>query len=148
MQASSIWAGEEYAWAYNRPKTGFPMNARKCVAIATRRTRYIGNERLSTEVLIKLDGTEIEKWVPAREIVDFWDAYFDEYNHHLEVEAERKRQAQERAEAAKAVELQQKKVYADFLGIDVSVVVSLTDRFVSLERSKLEDAISKRGTYG
>ena len=39
--------------------------------------------------------TLTEKWVPAREIVDFWDSYSSELEHYRELDRERK----ERAEA-------------------------------------------------
>jgi uncharacterized damage-inducible protein DinB len=138
MNAQSIWAGEHYAWAYMRPKSDFPRNGKEVVAIATRRIRQFGNERLSTEVHVRVVDSDKERWVPAREIVDFWDNYEQELLHVLESEeAARKAREDKRKEEAAAHEKQYTD-YAELTGIPRIAIRTLYATNVTIDREALE----------
>ena len=107
MNYQSIWKGDEYAWSDQRPKGIFPRNGVRVNILDKRKVTYVGNTRQSAEVRITYEYEytpwnettpqvrTIDKWVPAREIVDFWDSYSSELEHYRELDRERR----ERAEA-------------------------------------------------
>ena len=138
MNAQSIWAGEHYAWAYMRPKSGLPRNGKEVVAIATRRIRQFGNERLSTEVHVKLVGTDKERWVPAREIVDFWDNYESELSHVLETEETARTARENKRKEEAAAHEKQYTDYAELTGLPRKAIVSLYVTSVLIDRTELE----------
>lgn len=160
MNYQSIWKGDEYAWARNRPRGAFAYNGKKCTVRDKRKVRYVGNDRESSEVLIQI-GDSDTRWVPAREIVDFWDNYESELEHHREqdrirdekyqAEIEQRRQERQRR-ALEAEERRQREAellelayqsYADKLRIPRSAVVILTEYNVTLDRAALDSRLGK-----
>jgi len=89
LNASQIFTNEEYAWYKNKPKGSNPAGAAKVKALSTKKVKHSWAKNASTEVeiLILKAGTGYtmsyyqegrKLWVPAREIMDFWDSYHDE----------------------------------------------------------------------
>lgn len=159
MNYQSIWKGDEYAWARDRPRGIFPRNGVRCTVRDKRKVRHIGNTRESSEVLIEFDA--ITKWVPAREIVDFWNSYEDELEHYRELDRERETQAEQRREERRQLYEQQRleaeerrrrevealeatyQNYANKLGIPRSAVVILSEDNVTLNRAALDSRLGQ-----
>jgi hypothetical protein len=121
-----------------RPKSTFPRNGKEVVAIATRRVRQFGNERLSTEVHIRQVESDKEHWVPAREIVDFWDNYSSELSHVLETEESARAERKRKRQAIEDAEEKRYTDYAELLGIPRTAIVSLYSTNVTIKRNELE----------
>lgn len=103
MNASSLWAGTEYAWAEYRPRGSFPIIAQKVKVIKVTKAKIYGNQNASTNVQVEVltgrySGTT--QVVKARDIVNFWNEYVDERDHR----AETARKEQEEREARRAKE--------------------------------------------
>lgn len=102
MNVQSIWAGEYYAFSDYRPNNTFVMNARKGKAIRVEKRQEFGRERKSAYALLEVerngDGTTYEKWVRARDVIDFWDDYERERNAYRAEQEERQRQREEEYE--------------------------------------------------
>jgi hypothetical protein len=108
MNANHIFTHEEYAWYQNKPKGRTPSGAAKVKVLGTRKVKsaWAKNASSEVEVLILKKGSWYsspeegsKRWVPARDIIDYWDAYEDEQNALAAERAERARLAEiQRAE--------------------------------------------------
>jgi hypothetical protein len=160
MNYQSIWKGEDYAWAQYRSKGSFPRNGKKCRVLDKRKITYSGNERQSSEVLIEYEHTDyysketktIQKWVPAREIVDFWDNYSSELEHILEeakeraerYEAERLERKRLREEEKAREEAEKEQRFVDFstrTGIPREAIIILGEENVTITISALQERL-------
>ena len=85
MNYNRIYHGDTYAYVQGNPKGAFPMNGSRVIAVSKRKVRHLGNDRFSSEVQIRfVDSPHLtERWVPARDIVDFWDNYSDEKEQRI-----------------------------------------------------------------
>src|SRR6266576_616472 len=102
MQANQLWSGNDYAWAQHRPKSSFPMAAKRVrvVRVFQEKDRYY-DERAKTYVQVNFvddegnltlrDGKEIVKTVRARDFTDHWQHYVDERDEITRKAKERQR---------------------------------------------------------
>lgn len=135
MNAQSLWAGHDYAYAYEfgRGET-FRMSAERIKVVAIHKVRYPGNKRESTEVeVFKLnhDGTKKQNYknedivtrVKARDIFMRWDQFesefearktaADEANRIFEAQREARRLEREAEDAKRRVEAEERQRKAD-----------------------------------
>ena len=87
MNAGSLWAGTEYAWAEYRPRGSFPMGAMRVKVIKVQKVYNYGPNKATVVDVEILDGRweGQTKQVKARDIVNFWNEYEDERNHRREL---------------------------------------------------------------
>lgn len=143
MNAGSLWAGTEYAWAEYRPRGSFPMIAEKVKVIKVTKRKEYGNQNASTNVQVEVltgrySGTT--QVVKARDIVNFWNEYVDERDHRVEVAKKAAAEAKERLETARQVaavrakkEAEENQLIANALrdrGIENDGIVSLGNRII------------------
>lgn len=108
MNATSIWAGEEYAFYPYKGNQSFMWNARRLRAIKVTKRREYGNSKMSSFVegveLDKETGAELRDGatieVRTRDVIDFWEDYKNE------LDAKNRKRAEER-EVAERLRQQQ-----------------------------------------
>lgn len=110
MNSQSLWAGHDYAWIPNRGKgMTFSYSVVRVKVQKVSKRRLYGNQNASTLVTFEVldwDGIpnpspDIRNGIPAREIIDFWDSYFNEHEDRLSGYMER------RAKEAQAIRTKQ-----------------------------------------
>ena len=161
MNYQSIWKGDEYAWSPERPKGVFPRNGRKVLVLGKHKITHPGNTRQSAEVHVQYEGQvynyitkeyepkTMDTWVPAREIVDFWDNYSSELEHVQEearlqserYEAEKTERIRLREERLAAEAAEKERKYTDFAartGIPREAISLLSDISVTITIPALE----------
>jgi len=84
MNAGQLFTNELYAWKQNRSKGQMPLDALKVRLRHTEQRKRDYMQNRSTYAAITVVDTGREYTVPAREIVDFWDAYEGERDVLLE----------------------------------------------------------------
>lgn len=108
MNSQSLWAGHDYAWIPNRGKgMTFSYSVIRVKVQKVSKHRLYGNQNATTLVTFEVldwDGipnpsTDIRSGIPAREIIDFWDSYYNEHEERLN--ARKEQRAQEAAAARK-----------------------------------------------
>lgn len=150
MNAGSLWAGTEYAWAEYRPRGQFPSVAEKVKVIKVTKAKNYGNQNASTfvevEVLTgRLSGKFVQ--VKARDIVNFWNEYVDERDHREAVRLKEREERTARIAAARIAEQKEEQriaaenqLIADALelrGIEKGAIRSLSSSSIVLDRAIL-----------
>lgn len=143
MNAGSLWAGTEYAWAEYRPRGSFPMLAQKVKLIKVTKRKVYGNDNASTFATVEvLTGHMKGKThtIKARDIVNFWDEYVSERDHRAEAAAKEReereaRNAKQREEGQLRAkkEAEENQLIANALrdrGIENDGIVSLGNRII------------------
>lgn len=143
MNASSLWAGTEYAWAEYRPRGSFPMIAEKVKVIKVTKKKVYGNDNASSFVEVEVLTGRMSgqtHTIKARDIVNFWNEYVDERDHRTEASRRAQAEAQERLESARQVaavrakkEAEENQLIANALrdrGIENDGIVSLGNRII------------------
>jgi hypothetical protein len=129
MNAGSLWAGTEYAWAEYRPRGSFSMAAVKVKLIKVQKVRRGYNSNMSTVAEVEVlegryQGRTLQ--VKARDIVNFWNEYEDERDHRRNEAQKREAERRERVEAMYKSQREQEQKEAD-------------------ENQKIADALEQRG---
>lgn len=139
MNYQSLWPGSEfYAYRSARPKGHTPLDAKKVTIKDKRKVRHYGNERFSAECLIQFEegGT---RWVPIRDIVEFWDNYIDEVGHIREQREEAQRAREQAARERQEARQRELQAHADRWGYPVDAIIDIFSDRVVIRRSALEE---------
>ena len=156
MNASSLWAGQYYAWQQERGRGKFYMNATRVRVQSVRKEQKYYNENRTTLVKFTIadeessrNGQEYER--PAREIIDFWDEYESQKGSIIakrEREAEERRiryeqQEAEREAKRRAVELENYQLIQKLVNLGIPrELISSSHGSIILDREKLKEAFS------
>lgn len=148
MNAGSLWAGTEYAWAEYRPRGSFPMLAQKVKLIKVTKRRVMGNDNASTFATVEVLTGHMEgktHTIKARDIVNFWDEYVSERDHRAEAREKEQQERDLRASrmreelAARAKkEAAENQLIANALetrGIEKEAIRSLSSSSIVLDRA-------------
>jgi hypothetical protein len=170
MNAQSIWAGEYYAFADFKGNKKFILNAQKgkAIKVEKRVTTWAG-ERKSAFALFLIEpenAQPYEKWVRARDVIDFWEDYererrvyyaeqarkadearIERERRNAEYEARiaeqrRLRESQEQAERDRTERLVNTLIAKT--GLPKELITSVGSQVVSIDRTQLEFWLSIR----
>lgn len=96
MNSAAIEVGEYYAYAYYKFRGIYPVDALKVEVLRVyKKKEYSFDQRRKTYVDIKFADGRVVKHVPARKhIVDRWEDYEGERDHHIAERVEHRKEQQ------------------------------------------------------
>jgi hypothetical protein len=162
VNSNQITEGEFYAWHKYRQKGIFPLGAAKVRAGRIRKTKdyFDKNRRTEVEITVVEAGSshmsrvEIGRtlFVPAREVIDFWDSYRDEESV-IVAEREARQNAIKREARKKELRKQYVESKLREKGLPASatfdmyadtISMSLTDvlQWIGVSRGQLDEAVN------